>query len=87
MEERGRRRHGGAWPVGVGGKGNEGVAAYVKQIKGSIGYVEYAYALQNKMAYAALQNAAGKFVAPSADELPGRGGERRLGRTRRTSTW
>jgi phosphate transport system substrate-binding protein len=37
------------WPVGVGGKGNEGVAAYVKQIKGSIGYVELAYALQNKM--------------------------------------
>ena len=41
-----------AWPDGVGGKGNEGVAAYVKQIKGSIGYVEFAYALQNKMTYA-----------------------------------
>ena len=54
------------WPVGVGGKGNEGVAAYVNQIKGSIGYVELAYALQNKMAYASVQNSAGKFVQPSA---------------------
>ena len=40
------------WPLGIGGKGNEGVAAYVKQIKGGIGYVELSYALQNKMAYA-----------------------------------
>ncbi|WP_249673574.1 phosphate ABC transporter substrate-binding protein PstS [Pseudomonas abieticivorans] len=55
-----------AWPAGVGGKGNEGVAAYVKQIKGSIGYVEYAYALQNKMNTAQLKNAAGKFVTPNA---------------------
>ena len=54
-----------SWPVGVGGKGNEGVAAYVKQIKGSIGYVELAYALQNKMTYAAVQNAAGQFVQPT----------------------
>nr|WP_267874366.1 phosphate ABC transporter substrate-binding protein PstS [Pseudomonas quercus] len=52
------------WPVGVGGKGNEGVAAYVKQIKGSIGYVEYAYAKTNKMNYTQLKNAAGKFVSP-----------------------
>jgi phosphate transport system substrate-binding protein len=54
-----------SWPVGVGGKGNEGVAAYVKQIKGSIGYVELAYALQNGMTYASMQNAAGQFVQPS----------------------
>jgi phosphate transport system substrate-binding protein len=54
------------WPVGVGGKGNEGVAAYVKQIKGSIGYVEFAYAKTNNIAYAKLQNAAGKVVEPSA---------------------
>ena len=54
------------WPVGVGGKGNEGVAGYVKQIPNSIGYVEYAYALQSKMNAASLQNAAGTFVAPSA---------------------
>src|SRR3546814_9752921 len=54
------------WPDGVGGKGNEGVASYVQQIDGSIGYVELAYALQNKMAYAMMRNAAGNFVAPSA---------------------
>src|SRR4029079_9282273 len=48
------------WPTGIGGKGNEGVAAYVKQISGGIGYVELSYALQNKMSYAAMQNAAGK---------------------------
>ena len=55
-----------SWPTGVGGKGNEGVAGYVKQIPNAIGYVEYAYVLQNKMAYTLLQNSAGTFVAPSA---------------------
>jgi phosphate transport system substrate-binding protein len=54
------------WPTGVGGKGNEGVAAYVKQIPGSIGYVEYAYVIQNHMKWALVQNAAGKFIAPNA---------------------
>jgi phosphate transport system substrate-binding protein len=53
------------WPAGVGGKGNAGVAAYVQQINGSIGYVELAYALQNKMAYTQVQNAAGKFITPN----------------------
>src|SRR6478735_3382066 len=53
-----------SWPEGVGGKGNEGVAAYVQRIKGSIGYVEYAYAKKNKMSYAAVQNKDGQFVAP-----------------------
>jgi len=57
------------WPTGVGGKGNEGVAAYVKQIKNSIGYVELAYALQNKMAYAAMKNSAGNFVEPSPESF------------------
>ena len=57
------------WPTGVGGKGNEGVAGYVKQIPNSIGYVEYAYVVQNKMAYTQLQNAAGNFVAPSAESF------------------
>ena len=57
------------WPAGIGGKGNEGVAAYVKQIKGGIGYVELSYALQNKMAYAAMQNAAGKWVLPSDESF------------------
>lgn len=55
------------WPTGVGGKGNEGVAAYVKQIKGAIGYVELAYATENGMAYTAMQNAAGNWVQPSAE--------------------
>ena len=54
-----------AWPVGVGGRGNEGVAAWVKQIKNSIGYVELAYAIEGKLSYAAVQNAAGQFVLPS----------------------
>ena len=54
------------WPVGVGGKGNEGVASYVQRIQGSIGYVEYAYVLQNKMAYALVRNREGHFVSPSA---------------------
>jgi len=53
------------WPLGIGGKGNEGVAAYVKQISGGIGYVELSYALQNKMAYSRLKNSAGNFVNPS----------------------
>ncbi len=55
------------WPVGIGGKGNEGVSAYVKQIKGSIGYVEYAYALKNDISYALMKNAAGKTLKPSGD--------------------
>jgi phosphate transport system substrate-binding protein len=50
------------WPVGLGGKGNEGVAGLVKQTPGSIGYVELIYALQNKIAYGAVQNANGEFV-------------------------
>lgn len=57
------------WPGGVGGKGNEGVSAYVQQIKGSIGYVELAYALQNRMTYVSLKNAAGSYVQPSLDSF------------------
>ncbi|WP_441815911.1 phosphate ABC transporter substrate-binding protein PstS [Lysobacter sp. TAF61] len=57
------------WPVGIGGKGNEGVAAYVKQIVGGIGYVELSYALQNKMAYTRMKNAAGNFVLPSDESF------------------
>lgn len=55
------------WKVGAGGKGNEGVAAMVKQLPGSIGYVEYAYVNQNKMTYVQVQNAAGTWVAPEED--------------------
>jgi phosphate transport system substrate-binding protein len=57
------------WPAGVGGKGNEGVAGYVKQIAGSIGYVEYAYALQNKMSHALVRNKAGRFVQPNGQSF------------------
>ncbi len=53
------------WPVGIGGKGNEGVANYVKQTAGSIGYVEFAYAKQNNLVYTRLKNPAGRFVEPS----------------------
>jgi phosphate transport system substrate-binding protein len=52
------------WPTGAGGKGNEGVAAFVGRLPNSIGYLEYAYVKQNKMTYALLQNAGGQFVAP-----------------------
>src|SRR5215467_6694787 len=55
------------WPVGIGAKGNEGVANMTAQTDGAIGYVEYAYAKQNKMAHALLINKAGKAVSPSAD--------------------
>lgn len=54
-----------SWPVGVGGKGNEGVASYVQRINGSIGYVEYAYALQNNLTHILLKNQTGKYVSPS----------------------
>ncbi len=58
-----------AWPTGVGGKGNQGVASYVDRIKNSIGYVEYAYALQNDMTYVSLKNKAGNFVEPTSDNF------------------
>jgi phosphate transport system substrate-binding protein len=55
------------WPVGMGGKGNEGVAAFVQRLPGAIGYVEYAYAKQNKLAHTLLRNADGQFVGPDDD--------------------
>jgi phosphate transport system substrate-binding protein len=55
-----------SWKAGTGGKGNEGVASYVQRIKGSIGYVEYAYALQNKMNHVQMKNHDGHFVQPEA---------------------
>ncbi|MDN5851031.1 MAG: phosphate ABC transporter substrate-binding protein PstS [Nitrococcus sp.] len=57
------------WPTGIGGKGNEGVAAYVKQLDGSLGYVEYAYALTNHIAWIKLKNAAGNVVAPGSSSF------------------
>jgi phosphate transport system substrate-binding protein len=53
------------WPAGLGGKGNEGVAGLVKQTPGAFGYIELAYAIQNNMAYAKMQNKAGNFITPS----------------------
>jgi len=61
------------WPGGFGGKGNEGVAAYVKQIKGAIGYVELSYATSNKLAYGAMKNAAGNFVQPNLKSIQSAG--------------
>ncbi|WP_199032751.1 phosphate ABC transporter substrate-binding protein PstS [Ralstonia sp. ASV6] len=55
------------WPIGTGGKGNEGVAAFVQRLSGAIGYVEYAYAKQNKMTHVNLQNKSGAVVQPTAD--------------------
>ncbi len=58
-----------AWPVGVGGKGNEGVASYAQRIKGSIGYVEYAFAKQNNLPTVSMQNREGEFVKPSIESF------------------
>ena len=57
------------WPSGIGGKGNEGVSGQVKQTPGAIGYVELIYALQNKMSYADIKNAAGQFTKPTIESV------------------
>ena len=57
------------WPVGLGGKGNEGVTQQVKQTEGALGYVELIYAISNKLPYAEIKNAAGKFIAPSQESV------------------
>jgi phosphate transport system substrate-binding protein len=57
------------WPVGLGGKGNEGVSAFVQRIPGAIGYVEYAYAKQIKMSFGQVKNADGNFVSPVEDNF------------------
>src|SRR5665811_124285 len=57
------------WPVGLGAKGNEGVAGQVKQTPGSVGYVELAYAKQNNLAYAAIRNVGGQFVLASVPSV------------------
>ncbi len=66
------------WPVGIGAKGNEGVANNVQNTKGSIGYVEYAYAMQNKMTYADMVNKDGKVGAADGRRLRRRRCQRRL---------
>lgn len=57
------------WPAGIGGKGNEGVAAQIKQTPGAIGYVELVYATKNNMSYADVKNAAGKYITPSLQSV------------------
>jgi phosphate transport system substrate-binding protein len=57
------------WPIGLGGKGNEGVAGSIRQLQGSIGYVELIYAVQNNIAYGSVRNAAGNFVKASLDSV------------------
>jgi phosphate transport system substrate-binding protein len=57
------------WPVGIGGKGNEGVAGQIKQTPGALGYIELIYAIQNKMPYADVKNSAGKFVKASLESI------------------
>ncbi len=57
------------WPVGAGGKGNEGVAAFVARLPNSMGYVEYSYVKQNKLSYAVMQNSAGHYVKPEDDSF------------------
>jgi phosphate transport system substrate-binding protein len=58
-----------AWPASIGAKGNDGVAAFVRQSNSSIGYVEFAYALQNHLSYALVENAAGRYVAPDGNSF------------------
>jgi phosphate transport system substrate-binding protein len=57
------------WPVGLGGKGNEGVAGQIRQLQGSIGYIELIYAVENKITYGSVKNAAGNFVKASLDSV------------------
>jgi phosphate transport system substrate-binding protein len=58
-----------SWPTGLGGKGNEGVSGQIKQTPGAIGYIELAYAKQNKLPYADIKNAAGKYITPSIESV------------------
>jgi phosphate transport system substrate-binding protein len=58
-----------SWPIGLGGKGNEGVTQQVKQVEGGLGYVELIYALSNNLPYAVIKNSAGKFVEPSLESV------------------
>src|SRR6202008_4214946 len=62
-----------SWPVGIGGKGNEGVAGLIKQTPGALGYIELAYALQNKMTFASIQNKSGDFITPSVESTSAAG--------------
>ena len=74
------------WPVGIGAKGNEGVANNVANTKGAIGYVEYAYAKQNKLTYTKIDQQGRQDGRADLGDLPGRRRQRRLGAMRRAST-
>jgi phosphate transport system substrate-binding protein len=67
------------WPIGLGGKGNEGVTQQVKQTEGAIGYVELIYAISNNLPYARIRNAAGEFIEPSLASVTAAAGSARLG--------
>ena len=69
-----------SWPTGLGGKGNAGVANFVQQVKGAIGYVEYAYSLQNKMTYTKMVNADGKTVSPDLKSFQAASGNADFGK-------
>ncbi|HUR96111.1 MAG TPA: phosphate ABC transporter substrate-binding protein PstS [Gemmatimonadales bacterium] len=66
------------WPVGLGGKGNEGVTQQIKQVEGALGYVELIYAISNKLPYASVKNAAGAFVEPSLESVTAAAGSAKL---------
>lgn len=66
------------WPVGLGGKGNEGVTQQVKQVEGAVGYVELIYAISNNLPYASIKNAAGAFVGPSLESVTAAAGSARF---------
>ena len=66
------------WPVGLGGKGNEGVTQQVKQVEGAVGYVELIYAISNNLPYASIKNAAGSFVEPSLESVTAAAGSARF---------
>jgi phosphate transport system substrate-binding protein len=68
------------WPVGLGGKGNEGVTQQIKQVEGALGYVELIYAISNKLPYAEIKNAAGSFVQPSLESVTAAAASAKLGK-------
>ncbi len=71
------------WPGGTGAKGNDGISRAVRQTKNSIGYVEYAHAMQTRLSYAALRNRAGQFVVPTPERFQAAAAERRVGQDQR----
>ena len=75
------------WPVGIGASGNEGVTQGITQTEGAVGYIELAYALENKIAFADVKNKSGNFIRPSLESVIGRGQPARATRPTSASTW